>query len=234
MGTEPDRLFHVQVGTYQFTFSRNVFLAKYPDSLIGLALQDKESDTIEITQKCVTPLVISIVYRIINSVITDLTLLKSILQDKQTCSNINEASRYLLMPELMLWSDLNVIDMINKFGPILIDRLNSNYLEMMKWSIDHDYHVFIDYAMRYGSSHSLYDKLLFVYCIIRDKFYPWSQFIEKKRVDVKSCIIRYADIKAIYNEMYPMLYDAIGQSILQLLQRYGRKDMIQYLEINKL
>lgn len=228
-GIEPDAFFRISTGSYQWTFSRHIFLARYPESMIGLALQDRSAEVIEITEKCVTPTVMSILYCMVNSITSESHKIGPLLQDKHVCSQIAEASRYLLIPELGLWSHPYVIDTTRRYGLITSDMSQHNYFEYMKCAIDNDYYPFIDYAMNNIKVDSTYDKQLFFYCVIQNKFTSWVKFIEKERVDVKSCKLMYRDVKYLHTEIYSVLCDVTGQNVFETAQRYERKNMIQYL-----
>ena len=98
----------------RWTLTRSTYLELYPESLLARALElDSKATNIDITESCVTPTVMSILY-----LITDKygLISKYIPQIESLTPNmilpLVQASRYLLVDELGLFSHAGILIML--------------------------------------------------------------------------------------------------------------------------
>ena len=104
--------FHIRLVNYDnmlFRFPRSKYISIYPESLIGLALQDPEADIIDIAQLSVRPEAISFLYFMV--VYREIPYVPSWI-------DMASAGRYLLIQEMLLvqgqaYNEIDVVNILN-------------------------------------------------------------------------------------------------------------------------
>lgn len=107
--TQSNEVFIVLSCGMKWSFRRSHLLRRFPESFLALALQDLSAGVIEIPNPVVTPTAMSLVY-ILCEEEADFTpyLSELILAPK----GLEAASRYLLIPELMLFTNPKIVSML--------------------------------------------------------------------------------------------------------------------------
>ena len=127
--------------TYGKDYNRDLFITTFPDSMIATALQDPEADEVDIPNRVVTPYVLNYLSSILVGDIPEIPV-----------ENMNNASRYLLIPLLNIVSDPNYAKLRKDFPTLNIDdpvQLNEHYQDILMFALQHNYTSLINYIFEH-------------------------------------------------------------------------------------
>ena len=212
----------------QWSFDKRKILRKYPDSLLGTTLDlDPTATNIELTNLVITPTVMSILSILIEDNGRACLDRCNGEMDPETLKTIDElgidlvpASRYLLIPELTLFSDSGFLELLqdHTFTELISSKFMNSYSQLID-TIIHLKHQALDY-LRYIWDHvpsTQYtketDEYLYFYAIASDNLELLKEVISKRHISPeKAYLTRY-----MYDNLTrPPLYFAIWILILRI------------------
>lgn len=150
-----------------WTFSREAFLRLYPESFIGLALQDTEAEVIDIVNPVITPYVMDYLTR----------LFAQNPPPSSSLQNLTQASRYLLMPIMGITSN----PLYSGIQPLFVD-INRNYLSIIVYGIQHNWMDLISYIWEQtegGVDHTQDDTLVLLLSAHYDRLPVFLRIVER-------------------------------------------------------
>lgn len=135
----------------RYSFRRSVLSSRFPDSLLSEILSnDPSAPEIVLSQPVVTPVVASILYIITernSHFIPYVDQLKIPLENTDEQSSIRQAAKYLVIPELTLFSNPKILPYLEQNYVSMVDR-EVNLLSISEL----EYPEYLEYAMDYGKS----------------------------------------------------------------------------------
>ena len=174
---------------------------------------DPTAKEITLTNKDVTPTVMSILW-VISEGCADFDRYSDelfvALSDPDVQNNIRNASRYLLIDELILFTEPPVLDMISKYGYQNIIDVNNvfydHYFEYLHQAIILDYDVYLSYMYSYlpkeGTVDS--DNTLFFDAIFADRLNILQLITRERNINPATAKISSDQIRFL-DQYYPKL-----------------------------
>lgn len=166
----------------------------FPDSFLALALQDLEANEIIITNPAVNPTAVSILYIILEQdaeFTPYLSELRTTLSNPMISRKLAEASRYLLVDELALFSNSNFLTLIEEYSyPNLVDMtyVQKEYMDIMDRSIELGLTEYIRYIFRRVplDQTEFRDQDLVQSFIQGDKLHYLQLWVSERHIDLQS------------------------------------------------
>lgn len=188
---------------------------KFPDSFLSLTLQDLTAEDIIINNPDVTPTVISLLYIIIEECgdfTSYIDKLEFVLENEIIVESIQKSSRYLLIPELNLFTDPNIVMMLHNssFGEMSNPMYNTaynpeSYLILMRFTIGNNYPENMRKLFEQVLST---DSILFFESIFDDKLWAVQLFVKERGINPNTAklpgdiIVSYSILSKVRSWLY--------------------------------
>lgn len=219
----------------QWSFRKNKIRELYPECLFSLTMdQDPNASVLELTMPIITPGVMRMVAVLIEEDGAVPNRMQDVLTDVTFRMNLFQASRYLLIPELGLFSDLEFFNHTRKVSFSFM--IGPDTLESYSWIVDQiiqsddhlpAYRRYMMDRVPYGKT-IREDTLVYYWAVKNGRLELMQELIQRRHVDPTTCILT----GEAFNELEIKVenWDHLcACPSLELVCIYGHEDVARWL-----
>lgn len=223
-----------------YTLNKSKIQEGFPESLFGLALeQDSKATEIIIQERVVTPFVMELVLSLIDRTYVSLQVCAyNYGLDHKKLDTLIDASRYLLIPELKLFStpsiDLHAFQNAN-LGWLNMNMIPDNYKQFLTAAYQEKYEEYFEYLLMYHYQDHPVLNTLFFQAILDDQLWYMQALIQKGKIDPVTAVIDRQIQSREYTKQYRSVFGHTMHIIneashaLYYATGMGHYDMVRWL-----
>lgn len=228
----------INIGSTCWSFRKSGFMKLYPESLIGLTIfQDPTVKELTLTHSDLSPTAVGILYIILEEdgeFTPHLDELKKIFQNEKVLESIHKSSRYLLVPELDLFSSIHTLEQIRMAGyKTMIGQsyMNTMFRGYIRSTPCSERSIpYLNYLMT-RSKITYDDELIFLDSILKGDLLIVQKMVEYKRVNplTVDVDVNYLKMKLGNLENKRILEDPGMQTVLGIASIILNSEILEWL-----